>query len=173
MKVAVLASGEGSNLQVLLDTVHGRDGIEVVAVASDQPAARALERAGAAGIATRVFPRRDFADRAARDAAIAAWSDDEHVEVQRDRYRSRLVRLRSQLGRLGWACDLPAGGFYLWVDARGDAWGLAGELAAKVGLVSSPGEFYGPAGSGLVRIAAVQPDSALDLIDERLDRLGV
>jgi hypothetical protein len=40
-------------------------------------------------------------------------------------------------------------------------------------LVSSPGEFYGPAGSGLVRIAAVQPDSALDLIDERLDRLGV
>lgn len=108
-----------------------------------------------------------------QDAAIAAWSDDEHVEVQRDRYRSRLVRLRSQLGRLGWACDLPAGGFYLWVDARGDAWGLAGELAAKVGLVSSPGEFYGPAGSGLVRIAAVQPDSALDLIDERLDRLGV
>ena len=32
-----------------------------------------------------------------QDAAIAAWSDDEHVEVQRDRYRSRLVRLRSQL----------------------------------------------------------------------------
>ena len=79
MKVAVLASGEGSNLQVLLDTVHGRDGIEVVAVASDQPSARALERAAAAGIATRVFPRADFADRAARDAAIAAWLDERDV----------------------------------------------------------------------------------------------
>ena len=45
---AVLASGEGTNLQALLDTVHGRE-VEVVAVASDQPGARALERAAAAG----------------------------------------------------------------------------------------------------------------------------
>ncbi len=71
--VAVLASGHGSNLQAILDTVHGRDGIEVVAVASDQPGARALERAQAAGVPTRVFPRGEFADRAARDAAMADW----------------------------------------------------------------------------------------------------
>ena len=44
VRVGVLASGEGTNLQALLDTVHGREA-EVVAVASDQPAARALERA--------------------------------------------------------------------------------------------------------------------------------
>ena len=37
MKVGVLASGAGTNLQAILDRVHGREGVEVVAVASDQP----------------------------------------------------------------------------------------------------------------------------------------
>ena len=51
VRVGVLASGEGSNLQAILDRVHGRDGVEVVAVGSDKPGARALERAAAAGVA--------------------------------------------------------------------------------------------------------------------------
>jgi phosphoribosylglycinamide formyltransferase 1 len=68
----VLASGEGTNLQALLDTVHGRE-VEIVAVATDQPTARALERARAAGVATGVFERSEFPSRAARDAAIADW----------------------------------------------------------------------------------------------------
>ncbi len=72
--VAVLASGEGTNLQVLLDQVHGRDGISVVAVASDNPEAPALERAAAAGVPAAVFQRRDFgSDRLARDRALAGW----------------------------------------------------------------------------------------------------
>ncbi len=49
LKVAVLASGTGTNLQALLDQVHGRDGISIVAVASDKPEACALERAAAGG----------------------------------------------------------------------------------------------------------------------------
>jgi phosphoribosylglycinamide formyltransferase-1 len=81
MKVAVLASGEGTNLQALLDTVHGRDGISVVAVASDKSDARALERARSAGVETGVFPSGEFADRAARDAAIAAWLRDRNAEL--------------------------------------------------------------------------------------------
>jgi phosphoribosylglycinamide formyltransferase 1 len=76
----VLASGGGTNLQALLDTVHGRD-VELVAVASDQPAARALERARDAGVATRVFERGDYPDRAARDAAIADWLDERDVAL--------------------------------------------------------------------------------------------
>ena len=48
MRVGVLASGEGTNLQALLDSVHGRE-VEIVAVACDQPAARALERAPGGG----------------------------------------------------------------------------------------------------------------------------
>jgi len=72
LRVGVLASGEGSNLQALLDTVHGHEAL-VVAVAADKPSATALRRARDAGIETAVFPIGGFADRGARDAAIADW----------------------------------------------------------------------------------------------------
>ncbi|MFN8053500.1 MAG: aminotransferase class I/II-fold pyridoxal phosphate-dependent enzyme [Acidimicrobiales bacterium] len=105
-------------------------------------------------------------------AAVAAWADDEHVEVQAARYRARLERMIGQLGRLGIEAEMPDGAFYLWVAAPGgDAWALAHRLAADLGIVVSPGEFYGEAASGYVRLAAVQPDDALDLVDERLDAL--
>jgi phosphoribosylglycinamide formyltransferase-1 len=80
LRVGVLASGEGTNLQALLDSVHGRE-IEVVAVASDQPSARALERARAAGVPSRVFLRSEFGARGARDAALADWLADHEVEL--------------------------------------------------------------------------------------------
>jgi phosphoribosylglycinamide formyltransferase-1 len=73
MKLAVLASGTGTNLQALLDTVHGQDGITIVAVASDKPQAPALERARGAGVATAAFPASEYADRGARDRAMAQW----------------------------------------------------------------------------------------------------
>jgi phosphoribosylglycinamide formyltransferase-1 len=80
MRVGVLASGAGTNLQALLDSVHGRE-IEVVAVASDKPEAHALQRAAGAGVATRAFERDGFTDRAARDAAIADWLESLGVEL--------------------------------------------------------------------------------------------
>jgi len=80
VRVGVLASGEGTNLQALLDTVHGREA-EIVAVASDQPTARALERAAAAGVPARVFARADYGARAERDAAIAGWLDEREVAL--------------------------------------------------------------------------------------------
>ena len=80
MKVGVLASGGGTNLQALLDTVHGREA-QIVAVASDQPGARALERAEAAGVPTRVFARANYEDRPARDTAIADWLAESGVEL--------------------------------------------------------------------------------------------
>jgi phosphoribosylglycinamide formyltransferase-1 len=81
MKVGVLASGAGTNLQALLDTVHGQDGIEVAAVASDKPDAPALERARAAGVAVEVFPVSSFGGRAERDDAMAAWLGERGVEL--------------------------------------------------------------------------------------------
>jgi phosphoribosylglycinamide formyltransferase-1 len=80
VKVGALASGEGTNLQALLDTVHGLD-VDVVAVASDQPSARAIDRARTAGIPTRVFLRSEYGERAARDAAIADWLAEHGVEL--------------------------------------------------------------------------------------------
>jgi phosphoribosylglycinamide formyltransferase 1 len=78
VRVGVLASGEGTNLQAILDRLHGRGVIEVVAVGSDKPEARALSRARAAGVPTRVFEQ---PDRGERDAAMAAWLEGQGVEL--------------------------------------------------------------------------------------------
>jgi phosphoribosylglycinamide formyltransferase-1 len=80
-KVAVLASGTGTNLQAILDKVHGRDGIAVAGVASNKPGAMALERARDAGVETAVFERDDHADRAARDRAIGDWLAEREVDL--------------------------------------------------------------------------------------------
>jgi phosphoribosylglycinamide formyltransferase-1 len=80
LRVGVLASGEGTNLQALLDGVHGHE-VAVVAVGADKPQAPALERARRAGIDTAVFPKDDYPDRGARDAAISAWLHEQGVEL--------------------------------------------------------------------------------------------
>jgi len=80
VRVGVLASGEGTNLQALLDTLDP-EVARVVAVASDQPRARALVRARDAGVAAEVFARDDYPDRAARDAAMADWLAEHEVRL--------------------------------------------------------------------------------------------
>jgi phosphoribosylglycinamide formyltransferase 1 len=80
-RLAVLASGTGTNLQAILDRVHGRDGIEVAAVASNKSGAQALERARAAGVEAGVFERAGHADRAVRDAALADWLGERAVDL--------------------------------------------------------------------------------------------
>jgi phosphoribosylglycinamide formyltransferase-1 len=72
-RLAVLASGNGTNLQAILDRLHGRDGFAVVGVGSDKREARALRRAREAEVETGVFPREEFADRTARDFAMGDW----------------------------------------------------------------------------------------------------
>lgn len=81
MNVGVLASGTGTNLQALIDRVHGRDGIQIVAVASDKPGANALARASAAGIPTAVFAAAAFRDRDERDRALVRWLGERRVEL--------------------------------------------------------------------------------------------
>jgi phosphoribosylglycinamide formyltransferase 1 len=72
-RLVVLASGSGTNLQAILDRLHGEGGVEVAGVGSDKPGARALERADAMGVPTATFPAAEYPDRAARDAAMAEW----------------------------------------------------------------------------------------------------
>lgn len=104
----------------------------------------------------------------AQAAGVAALGDQRHVEDQRHRYLTRLERLSSVLESCGLRAPMPRGGFYLWVPApEGDAWALVEQLAARLGVVASPGEFYGDAGADHVRLAVVQPDGALDLVEGR------
>jgi succinyldiaminopimelate transaminase len=102
-------------------------------------------------------------------AAIAAWGDQAHVDIQRERYRRRLERMAEILGVIGVDAPMPSGGFYLWAPAPdGDAWALVRHLAEQGGALVSPGEFYGPHGEGFVRVAVVQPDDRIDLVARRL-----
>jgi phosphoribosylglycinamide formyltransferase-1 len=74
--IGVLVSGEGTNLQALID-----DRLPVAAVASNRSGARALGRAAAAGIATRAFELDDYPDRASRDEAMATWLQGHGVDL--------------------------------------------------------------------------------------------
>jgi phosphoribosylglycinamide formyltransferase-1 len=81
MNVGVLASGAGTNLQALIDRVHGHDDVWIVAVGSDRPEAPALARAAAAGIPCRTFGQEGFLVRSARDRAISDWLLEQGVEL--------------------------------------------------------------------------------------------
>jgi phosphoribosylglycinamide formyltransferase-1 len=74
--IGVLVSGEGTNLQALIDA-----GLPIAAVASNLAGVRALERAEAAGLATAAFALDDYPDREARDAAMADWLIEHDVDL--------------------------------------------------------------------------------------------
>jgi phosphoribosylglycinamide formyltransferase 1 len=74
--IGVLVSGEGTNLQALIDAE-----LTIACVASNKPGVRALARAEAAGIETGVFPEDDFENREARDEAMAAWLEQHGVTL--------------------------------------------------------------------------------------------
>jgi phosphoribosylglycinamide formyltransferase-1 len=109
-KLCVLASGTGTNLQAIIDQLHGSDGIEVAGVASDKADAMALRRADEAGIETAVFARDEYPSREARDGAIADWIDARGADLVVlagymqllspsfvDRFRNRIVNVHPAL----------------------------------------------------------------------------
>ncbi len=108
--LVVLASGGGTNLQAILDRLHGRGEVEVVGVGSDKPGAFALERAASAKVPTAVFPRDDFSDREARDLAMADWIESTGADLVAlagymqlvspsfvERFRGRIVNVHPAL----------------------------------------------------------------------------
>jgi phosphoribosylglycinamide formyltransferase-1 len=109
-KIVVLASGSGTNLQAILDTLHGREGIEVVGVGTDKPDAWALERAQVEGVATAVFARDKYEDRVARDEDMGEWIESRgadlvvlagYMQLLSDgfvaRFRNRIVNIHPAL----------------------------------------------------------------------------
>jgi len=100
-------------------------------------------------------------------AAILALNDDAHVEAQRQRYLSRMTALAEVLTAVGYPAHLPEGAFYLWVAAPDGAWTAAKDLAQRLGIVVSPGDFYGPDSDGYFRVAAVAQDDRIALVVSR------
>jgi succinyldiaminopimelate transaminase len=101
--------------------------------------------------------------------AAAALGDDNHVELQRDRYRERLDYFAGVLEPRVGAVPMPGGAFYLWLEApERDSWGFAEQLAGDGGVLVTPGDTFGPQGDGYVRVALVQSMERLRLVEERL-----
>jgi len=81
-RIVVLASGSGTNLQAILDQLHGgEEGIEIVGVGSDKRGAMALERGARAGVETAIFPTADYEDRGARDRALGDWIEGREPDL--------------------------------------------------------------------------------------------
>jgi phosphoribosylglycinamide formyltransferase 1 len=74
--IGVLVSGEGTNLQALIDA-----GLPIACVASNKPAVPALERAERAGLAAQAFPLEEFLTREERDEAMGAWFEENGVTL--------------------------------------------------------------------------------------------
>lgn len=101
-------------------------------------------------------------------AMKAALDDDTHAAEQKERYRARRERLRSALRGAGWNIEHSEAGLYLWASRPGtDAWGAVTELAEH-GILVAPGDFYGPAGAGSVRVAFTATDERVQAAAERL-----
>ena len=82
LRLGILASGGGTNMQAILD--HCSDGslaAEVAVVISNNPAAGALERARRGGVEARCIDHRHFASRQAFDQTVVATLQEAGVEL--------------------------------------------------------------------------------------------
>lgn len=104
-------------------------------------------------------------------AMIAALGDDEHVDVQRERYRARRARLAPALERAGFRIDESAAGLYLWATRDEDCWATVGALAGA-GILVAPGSFYGDAGARHVRVSLTATDERVEAAATRLAGLA-
>jgi phosphoribosylglycinamide formyltransferase-1 len=167
-RLVVLASGSGTNLQAILDTLHGREGIEVAGVGSDKPAAPALERAREAGVETAAFPRDEYAGREARDVAMAAWIEARGADLVVlagymqllspafvARFRDRVVNIHPAL--------LPA---FPGLDAIGQALAAGVEVTGVTVHFVDEGVDTGPA--IVQREVAVPPGRDRDRLEEAI-----
>ncbi|WLT10425.1 succinyldiaminopimelate transaminase [Bifidobacterium asteroides] len=99
-------------------------------------------------------------------AMRAALEDGEAVTAQRDVYARRLHALTEALGAYGYDAVMPQGGLYIWAQARsGDCWADMAELS-RLGILASPGEFYGD--GRYLRFSSTIADEQLDLALGRL-----
>lgn len=101
-------------------------------------------------------------------AMTAALSDDRHADEQRARYARRREILRPALEQAGWLVSHSEAGLYLWAAHPDlDCWESVRALA-EIGILVSPGEFYGPAGADHVRAALTATDEQVADAAERL-----
>ncbi|CAN2210489.1 COG0436 Aspartate/tyrosine/aromatic aminotransferase [Candidatus Nanopelagicaceae bacterium] len=100
-------------------------------------------------------------------AMVAALSDSNHVAEQRGRYNARRTRLVPALISAGFTIDHSEAGLYIWATRNESSWDSVAWLAA-LGILATPGIFYGQAGENHIRIALTATDQQIATAAERI-----
>ena len=105
-------------------------------------------------------------------AMTAALGDDEHADAQLSRYAARRQIMRRALEQAGWVMSHSEAGLYLWMAHPDyDCW-TSVDVLARIGILVSPGEFYGAAGGRHIRVALTATDERVGTAAARLAELG-
>ena len=102
-----------------------------------------------------------------QQAMIAALADEEHVQVQRERYRNRRVLLRQAFESAGFTVEHSQAGLYLWMTRNEDCWQSATWLSER-GILVAPGSFYGEKCRQYIRAALTVTDERVAAAVKRL-----
>ncbi|QAY61011.1 succinyldiaminopimelate transaminase [Microbacterium protaetiae] len=100
-------------------------------------------------------------------AMVAALGDDEHVAVQKERYRRRRDILVPAVKAAGFRIEGSEAGLYLWATEGKDAWDSLDRLAG-LGILAGPGHFYGPHFPRHIRLSLTAPDERIEAAAQRL-----
>lgn len=103
-----------------------------------------------------------------QNAMVAALSDEAHVVAQRDRYIARRAILAPALIAAGFKIEETAAGLYIWCTRSEDCWASVKWLA-ELGIVATPGSFYGELGSSHIRIAMTATDAQINEAAQRIN----
>lgn len=100
-------------------------------------------------------------------AMTVALGDEKHVVEQRARYNARRAKLAPALVAAGFQIEFSNAGLYLWCTRNESDWDSVAWLA-ELGILATPGNFYGPLGSAYIRIAMTATDVQIDQAAQRI-----
>jgi len=102
-------------------------------------------------------------------AMVAALADERHVAEQRARYNARRATLIPALTAAGFSIDHSEAGLYIWATRSENCWDSVAWLA-EIGIIATPGIFYGELGSRHIRIAMTATDAQISDAARRIQR---
>lgn len=102
-------------------------------------------------------------------AMTVALADETHAHAQAEKYRARRSVLRAALEAAGFAVEFTDAGLYIWCTRQEEDWTSVAWLA-ELGILATPGHFYGPAGSKHIRVALTASDHDIAQAAERITK---
>ena len=100
-------------------------------------------------------------------AMTAALGDETHVAEQAERYSARREILSGALIKAGFQIDCSTAGLYIWCTRNESSWDSVAWLAG-LGILATPGIFYGEAGAQHIRIAMTASDTQIKDAADRI-----